>query len=278
MTKSTNEVPKTIEQLKKWYIYQNLPDEEITRFFIGKNYKGPKAFGIYKDKKTDNYIVYKNKSDGTRFIRYNGKDETYAVNEIFLKLKHKVVSSSTSNKDKSTMSNNVNQSNASNMTSTSKQNLTNNLQRIKRKRKTSVTSNSDNIKKINESTNSVKSNPEKSSKRFFLILSVCLAEILIFITIIFILVSQPEDGYYLCNNNYYYYQNWSWYVFKYDIDDWEKCNSAPKELKKHSSNYIVYDYNTINITHFENSRFYKNSSSKNWNNTLDVEDDFDEDI
>ncbi len=30
--------PKTIEELKEWYIQKNLPDENVTRFFIGKNY------------------------------------------------------------------------------------------------------------------------------------------------------------------------------------------------------------------------------------------------
>ena len=38
--------PKTIEELKQWYIDRNLPAERVTRFFIGKDYKGSKAFGI----------------------------------------------------------------------------------------------------------------------------------------------------------------------------------------------------------------------------------------
>ena len=55
--------PKTIEELKKWYTDHNLPPEETTRFFIGKDIKEPKAFGIYKDQNGD-FVVYKNKSDG----------------------------------------------------------------------------------------------------------------------------------------------------------------------------------------------------------------------
>lgn len=53
--------PKTIEELKQWYIDRNLPPESVTRFFIGSNYKGAKAFGIYKDDITDKIVVYKNK-------------------------------------------------------------------------------------------------------------------------------------------------------------------------------------------------------------------------
>lgn len=81
--------PRTIEQLKDWYQTRNLPPYEKTRFFIGENYKGKRAFGIYKD--GDEFIVYKNKDDGTRAIRYHGKDEAYAVNEIYLKLKSEII-------------------------------------------------------------------------------------------------------------------------------------------------------------------------------------------
>lgn len=35
-------------------------------------------------------MVYKNKDDGSRAIRYRGKDEAYAVNELYLKLKSEV--------------------------------------------------------------------------------------------------------------------------------------------------------------------------------------------
>ena len=82
-------VPKTIDELKTWYTSHNLPEPEITRFFIGEDYKNPRAFGIYKD---DNgkFIVYKNKDDGTRAIRYEGTDEVYAVNELYLKLKEEI--------------------------------------------------------------------------------------------------------------------------------------------------------------------------------------------
>ena len=82
-------VPKTIEELKQWYIDHNLPDENTTRFFIGKDYSGPRAYGIFK-KDSGDFVVYKNKSDGTRATRYIGTDEEYAVNEIYLKLKEEI--------------------------------------------------------------------------------------------------------------------------------------------------------------------------------------------
>lgn len=86
-----NKVPTTIEELEKWYQDHNLPSYETTRFFIGIDYKEPRAFGIYKDEKTGKFVVYKNKDTGERKIRYEGKDEKYAVNELYTKLKEEIL-------------------------------------------------------------------------------------------------------------------------------------------------------------------------------------------
>lgn len=82
--------PKTIDELREWYIARNLPPEEITRFFIGKDIKEARAFGIYIDEHGE-FVVYKNKADGSRAVRYKGKDEAYAVNELYQKLKDEIV-------------------------------------------------------------------------------------------------------------------------------------------------------------------------------------------
>ena len=84
------EQPKTIEELKAWYEAHHLPPEEITRFFIGKNITEPKAFGIYRNGSGD-FVVYKNKANGERAVRYQGTDETYAVNELLQRLKAEIV-------------------------------------------------------------------------------------------------------------------------------------------------------------------------------------------
>ncbi len=86
----TNDTPTTIEELKSWYAAKKLPPENVTRFFIGKDVHEARAFGIYKDSDGD-FVVYKNKADGTRAVRYEGKDEAYAVNEIYLKLKAEIL-------------------------------------------------------------------------------------------------------------------------------------------------------------------------------------------
>ncbi len=84
-----NGVPQTIEELKVWAKEMNLPLEEM-RTFIGEDYTGAKAFGIYKDETDGTFVVYKNKEDGTRAVRYKGSDEAYAVNELYQKMKERV--------------------------------------------------------------------------------------------------------------------------------------------------------------------------------------------
>lgn len=89
VVRTADHTPKTIEELKQWYKDHHLPAYETTRFFIGINYTKPKAFGIYEE--NGQFIVYKNKDDGTRAIRYQGSDEAYAVNELYLKLKSEIL-------------------------------------------------------------------------------------------------------------------------------------------------------------------------------------------
>ena len=95
--RTANSQPETIEQLKEWYVAHNLPDENVTRFFIGKDYKGARAFGIYQDVNGE-FVVYKNKSDGTRAVRYRGDDEAFAVNELYQKLRSEIANQKAANR------------------------------------------------------------------------------------------------------------------------------------------------------------------------------------
>ncbi len=81
--------PRTIYELKQFGRKLGISFARL-HFHIGENYKGRCAFGIYKDERTGYYVVYKNKDNGKRAIRYNGPDEAYAVNEIYQKLKERI--------------------------------------------------------------------------------------------------------------------------------------------------------------------------------------------
>lgn len=90
LVRAATGIPSTIEELKAFANAHNLPLDKM-RFFLGEDYRGPRAYGIYRDDATGNFIVYKNKSDGSRAIRYSGKDEAYAVNELYQKMHAEVV-------------------------------------------------------------------------------------------------------------------------------------------------------------------------------------------
>lgn len=82
--KKWNHKPRTIEELKEYAADHNLPLDQM-RFFIGENIPEPKAFGIYQDENGE-FVVYKNKANGQRAIRYQGDDEAYAVGELYEKM------------------------------------------------------------------------------------------------------------------------------------------------------------------------------------------------
>ncbi len=79
------EKPKTISELLEFCNEKGMPLRQM-RFFIGEDYPEARAFGIFQDSDGD-FVVYKNKDDGTRAVRYKGPDEAFAVNELYEKLK-----------------------------------------------------------------------------------------------------------------------------------------------------------------------------------------------
>lgn len=84
MSRAANGIPHTVEELRAFCEEHHVNTEKM-HFHIGEDFQQPKAFGIFQN--GEEFIVYKNKADGTRAIRYRGTDEAYAVNEIYQKLK-----------------------------------------------------------------------------------------------------------------------------------------------------------------------------------------------
>ena len=76
--------PKTVSELQENCAERNMPLLRM-RFFIGEDTHEPQAFGIYRTE-NGNTVVYKNKSDGSRAVRYDGPDEAYAVSQLLSKL------------------------------------------------------------------------------------------------------------------------------------------------------------------------------------------------
>ena len=88
--RTASDTPQTLDELRAYCAKNKLPLDKM-HVHIGENYQAPKAFGIYKDDSTGHFVVYKNKASGERAIRYEGTDEAYAVNEIYMKIKDLVM-------------------------------------------------------------------------------------------------------------------------------------------------------------------------------------------
>ena len=236
-----SEQPKTIEELRQWYEQHHLPPENITRFFIGKDVKEPKAFGIYKSDAGD-FIVYKNKADGQRAVRYQGVDEGYAVNEIYQRLKAEIADQK--------------EHRAETVKKTPKANLNQ-----KTKRKSTGISWLDHI---------------LNSSKYFL---AAMGLFIIVCILVAIFDNSPAEGYYRYNGNDYYYQSSKWYVYDALVDNWFTADDDDDIFSTiDSDNYS--DYRTYEHTgaDFEDSIWYDEGYSDDyddWDSDSDWDDDYD---
>ena len=203
------DTPRTISELKDWYKARNLPPEDVTRFFIGTDYAGPKAYGIYRETNGE-IVVYKNKSDGSRAVRYRGTDEEFAVNEIYLKLKSEILRQKENN--------------------------------IKKKESKLKSFLHDKTKKIRNSDSG--DIIGKSMFRTLIIICIILSLVLIVKSAI---ISSKIDCYYLLDNNQIYYYTtiqWNDSIYEwwtYGEKDWEKLEITDDE------NYKPFDDSDIRL-------------------------------
>lgn len=92
----------TLEELEQFFLNNNIPQEKV-RFFVNQDRQDAKCFGIYKDPLSYEFVVYKNKRDGSRAERYRGKDESEAVNIFFDKFRDEMHNRDVSKKLDSTI-------------------------------------------------------------------------------------------------------------------------------------------------------------------------------
>ena len=220
--------PQTIEELKAWAVAHNLPLEQM-RTYIGEDYRGPRAFGIYKDESTQTFVVYKNKDDGSRAVRYQGNDEAYAVNELYMKLKERVA------QQKSHM----------------------------------ATSQQGNPYRNSYSEGAAPSGSGRKKKSILrriliMILSlVILSQVIPSIIVMVIMrgVSNiPATGYYTYDSAPYYYYRGDWY--EWDTDHWRTTTDTADWMESgYSEYYDSYSYDSESYYgDFEDSPFYSTGS------------------
>lgn len=254
VNRTSSSQPNTIEELQQWYVGHNLPPEDVTRFYIGKDYRGPKAFGIYKNTSGD-FVVYKNKGDGSRAIRYQGKDEAYAVNELYQRLRSQIED------------------------------------QIRRNRY--APQNNDTYQRSDNAGAAYRRFPN-TARRSRSGLKGCLGfifnhkviAVVAFIVVLFILGVIFGDaipkGYYNYNGRDYYRQDSKWYYYDNSSDKWFPEDSSSGIYSyidsDNYSNYSTYSYSGGSL--FENSDYYddysSSSDSGSWYDS-DDDDDWDSD-
>lgn len=224
--------PKTIRQLQLWYSARRLPPEEVTRFFIGKDIKEPKAFGIFEENGT--FTVYKNKSDGSRAIRYQGTDEAYAVNELYLRLKEEILNQKSLNIEKRGIGNRPGAS------------------------------------VYRPSSRSQRSNKLKSALLISLLVIFFVPSILMTLitTVDLGIHLNREHGYYVTDTNEVYYSDgieyndkYEWWRYDQKNDEWELFAKFNRQKKKPDSftddNYKCYSsyYDVTELLSIESDKF-----------------------
>lgn len=200
LVRVSGNTPKTIEELKAFCNSKNLPLEKM-RFFIGQDYKGARAFGIYQNEAGE-FVVYKNKNDGSRMERYRGKDEAYAVNEIYQKLRNEVI-------DRKETGKIVKRTEASHHST--KSNNTNGHSQIRK--------------------------PAKKEKLIKLGI-VIFVFVLVCFSCAVLMDSTPDAGYYEYNGADYYNDYNHWYLYDEVNEDWIIVE-CPEELEKHYKDFFV---------------------------------------
>lgn len=226
--------PKTIEELKDWYTAHKLPPENVTRFFIGKDIKEPKAFGIYKSE-TGDYVVYKNKADGERTVRYQGSDEAYAVNELYQRLRAEI---------------------------SDQKSRAASRKKVQR-----------NVHKAGESAAGFFKVIGRILG-FLLLTKLGNAIMVLLIVFIFAKADHsPSRGYYRYDGNDYYYQSGSWYSYNQGYDTWDYLSDSDFLddiiYDETDDDYRIYDHSGMD---FEDTSWYDSGSSSSSGSSYDSSD------
>ena len=244
--------PRTIAELQAFCERHELPLAKM-RFFIGLDYPGAKAFGIYQDA-DGQFVVYKNKADGSRAVRYRGPDEAYAVSELFEKLKSEAT---------------VQRAHA-----------------MSKRRGGYTASEANGRNPYNDPDRSV-SRPRSKRRANALLIGLLAAAAAITIgRTAARLHSQIRPGYYSYGGQTYYSQQNDWYGYDDTLNDWYPI-VVDDELQQHAGDYYAsYSYDSdYGVADFADSSYYDSSdydsgdsdssSDSSWDWDWDDDDDWD---
>ena len=247
MQRSGNQVPKTIEELQAFAAANNIPLEKM-RFFVGVDDKEPRAFGIYKEP-NGNCVVYKNKADGSRAIRYQGADEAYAVNELYQKMKAELLERKQADINKGR-----------------------------------TTSRPKPVRSSSRKRNSGCGGLTTGCSTGIVIFLIIMIMIVTFVNSLED-AKTPKKGYYEYNGTPYYYTGGAWYTPD-DDGEWVRDYGAPDRLEENYNDYFeAKDYSSLDSDYAGEveeypTEAYSNDSYDNddsWNDSNWDDDDWDYD-
>lgn len=234
--------PVTIEELKLWYAWHNLPAEEVTRFFIGRNITEPKAFGIYKNEQGE-CVVYKNKMNGERAVRYQGTDEAFAVGELLQRLKDEIASQKAKKPFNAVVSS-----------------ARGDLPSARGDLQSPVSAKGDLQSPQQREARKGRMQPAKSSSGESKKENGIIAAIvgIMVAAVMFLSGNHAPNGYYYYQGQHYYRQGTSWYLYKNTTRDWYQTKSLESEITK--DNADQYRITRFDGSRFEDSRWYDDGS------------------
>ena len=290
-SRAANGVPRTVEELKAFAARHNLPLAKM-RVFLGENYTGPRAYGIYRDEDSGEFVVYKNKSDGSRAVRYRGHDEAYAVNELYQKMKSEVAEQKSRIAAQKSGSR---QSSYAAPRSRGSSAFTDEERRRDLERRFG-------IGQGYESTSPMSGILRLLSRLFLWVgrifvvgLGIMVALVVLGGIVTFFLDrgsgSTPSGGYYQYEDTTYYPWRGDWYYWDDGYSDWYETD-PPSDFTDHYDDYFVtdsyYDYDGFNdgFDSFYNSSVYQDysdsydsdyDSGSSWSSSWDDDDDWDTD-
>ena len=227
--------PKTIQELQQYCLLKNIPAEQM-RFFIGEDYQEPKAFGIYQAD-DGRYVVYKNKADGTRAIRYEGYDEAYAVTEILQKMQSEV-----------------------------------DLRYEKKQHSRSPAP--DRSGSPRRSRTAKRHSPYRRAVTGCLITVLITAVILSVIGFALMAITrEPDTGYYYYDDDYYYYLDDDWY--RYEDDDWVPADADEGLRDDYDDYYVGYGpEEDVGVDSFYSTPYFQDYSERQSYDDYDDDDDW----
>ena len=241
MQRSADQIPKTIEELQAFAQAKGIPLEKM-RFFIGIDYKEPRAFGIYKESASGNCVVYKNKADGSRAIRYRGTDEAYAVNEIYQKMKAELLERKQADLDRGKTTNHSNPKQSPN-------------------------------KKRSGCANAI---------MWAIVIGIVAIFSISFVIMAINDSKTPNKGYYDYNGTPYYYSGGGWYTPGYDGDWERTYDAPDTHEENYKDYYEAKDYYNLDSDYADGieeyqTEAYSNDNDDSWNDSNWDDDDWDYD-